>query len=70
MNTREIEEIFKVRVMQPSQQARISNLQSKAMELAILINDSSPDSKEKSESISNLAQSMFWVRSIIERSKA
>ena len=64
----QIENNFKYHAPKEDQPERYNELREKAKELAYLIEDLCPNSREKSLAITNLEQSVMWANASIARS--
>jgi hypothetical protein len=64
-----IENNFKYHAPKGTQHYRYEMLRAKAKELATLINESCPDSREKSLAFTNLEQSIMWANASIARNE-
>jgi hypothetical protein len=62
-----IENNFKYHVSKEGQPEKYEALRAKAKELAYLIEEMCPDSREKSVSITNLETSVMWANASIAR---
>lgn len=67
MLTHNLENIFTYHSPKPGQPELYASLRSEALKLAILINDTCPESREKDESIKALEGSIFWANAAIAR---
>ncbi|WP_419877727.1 DUF7681 family protein [Brevibacillus centrosporus] len=68
MNT-QIENNFKYHSPKPGQPEKYTVLREKAKELAYLIEEQCPNSREKSLAITNLEQSVMWANASIARNE-
>jgi hypothetical protein len=64
-----IENNFKYHEPKEGQQEKYNALRSKAKELAYLIDELCPNSREKSLAITNLEQSVMWANASIARNE-
>tara|TARA_Y100000310_G_C20644818_1_gene795973 strand:- start:956 stop:1162 length:207 start_codon:yes stop_codon:yes gene_type:complete len=62
-----IDNNFTYHAPKEGQPEKYTSIRAKAKELANLINDLCPDSREKSIAITNLEQSTFWANASIAR---
>lgn len=68
MNKREqIENNFTYHAPKPGQQEIYTALRAKAKELALLILDSTPESREQSVAITELETAVFWANAALAR---
>lgn len=65
----QIENNFKYHSPKADQPSRYESLRAKAKELANEINESCPESREKSLAITQLEQSVFWANASIARNE-
>lgn len=63
----ELQNIFTYHSPKPGQPELYAALRSKALELAILINESCPESREKDESLKGLETAIFYANASIAR---
>lgn len=63
----QIENNFKYHAPQPGQPEIYRSIREKAKELAYLIDELSPNSREKSLSMTNLEQAVFWAHAAVAR---
>jgi len=63
----DIENNFTYHPPQPGQPEIYQSIRDKAKELAILIVDECPDSRERSLAMTNLEQSVMWANAAIAR---
>ncbi len=61
----QIENIFTYHKPKDDQPARYEALRTKAKQLALLINENCPESREKSLAITNLQQAVMWANASI-----
>lgn len=64
-----IENNFKYHAPKEGQPAKYEAIREKAKELAYLIEDLTPNSREKSLALTNLEQSVFWANAGIARNE-
>jgi hypothetical protein len=64
-----IENAFQYHAPKPGQPEKYEALRSKAKELAYLINDSCPNSRERSLAMTQLEQSVMWANASIARNE-
>lgn len=70
MDTSDLRNRFTYHPPKDTQPARYEQIRSKAHELAVLINELVPtESREKSLSITNLEQAVFWANAAIARNE-
>ncbi|MEV2908587.1 hypothetical protein ABNF65_07975 [Paenibacillus larvae] len=67
MSNPQIENNFKYHAPKPEQVEKYTALREKAKELAYLIDDLCPNSREKSLALTNLEQSIMWANASIAR---
>lgn len=67
--TKQIENNFKYHAPKPEQPHKYTQLREKAKELAHLINELCPDSREKSLAITELETSVMWANASIARNE-
>lgn len=65
----QIEKAFTYYPPKPGQPERYVNIRDKAKELALLIDDYVPDSREKSVAMTNLEQVVMWANAGIARNE-
>lgn len=65
----EIEKNFSYHAPKEGQPAKYEALRDKAKELAYLIDELVPGSREKSLALTNLEQSVFWANAAIARNE-
>lgn len=65
MNKDQIDEIFTYHKPFGDQPQKYEELRQKARQLAYLINDTCPESREKSLAITNLQQAIMWANASI-----
>ncbi|MEK3784118.1 Acb2/Tad1 domain-containing protein [Paenibacillus sp. FSL R5-0810] len=63
----QIENNFKYHAPKPGQPEIYQEIREKAKELAYLIDELAPNSREKSLAMTNLEQSVFWANAAIAR---
>lgn len=63
----DIENVFRHHPPQPEQIEKYQALREKAKELAVLIEEACPNSREKSLAFTNLEQSVMWANTSIAR---
>lgn len=64
-----IENNFKYHAPMPGQPKRYEALRAKAKELARLIEDTCPHSRERSTAMTNLEQAVMWANAAIARNE-
>lgn len=69
MDSKDLENRFTHHAPKGDQAVRYSEIRRKALEFAALINDMSPDSREKSLSITHLEDSVMWANAAIARNE-
>jgi len=69
MDTRDLENRFSYHPPKGDQAVRYGELRAKAKELAIVINELSPDSREKSLAITHLEDAVMWANASIARNE-
>ena len=69
MDTRDLENRFSYHPPKGDQAVRYGELRAKAKELAIVINELSPDSREKSLAITHLEDAIMWANASIARNE-
>jgi hypothetical protein len=67
MDLMDLENRFTYHAPKPGQPEKYEAIRSKALELAILINDSCPDSREKSLAITSLGETVMWTNASVSR---
>jgi hypothetical protein len=65
MNKEQIENIFTYHAPTPEQQVKYKAIRAEAQVLAHLINDSCPESREKSLAITKLQELVMWANASI-----
>jgi len=60
-----VEDIFKYHAPHGNQADRYVALREKALELAVLIQDTTPESREQSTALTNLQQCIMWANAAI-----
>lgn len=65
----QIEHAFTYHAPKDGQPAKYQAIRDKAKELALLIDDLCPDSREKSVAITNLEQAVMWANASIARNE-
>ncbi len=65
MTPDQIERLFTYQAPSPGQPEKYVTLRSKAKELALLINDLCPESREKSLALTCVAQTVMWANASI-----
>ncbi|MCM3294111.1 hypothetical protein M3661_28860 [Paenibacillus sp. MER 180] len=63
----QIENNFSYHAPQPGQPEIYQEIREKAKELAYLIDDLAPNSREKSLAMTNLEQAVFWANAAVAR---
>ncbi|AJK28055.1 hypothetical protein M5W70_09205 [Paenibacillus larvae] len=66
MNT-QIENNFKYHAPKPEQTEKYTAIREKAKELAYLVDDLCPNSREKSLALTNLEQAVMWANAALTR---
>jgi hypothetical protein len=61
----DIERVFQYHAPQGTQAARYVTIRSKAKELAAIVEECSPDSREKSLALTNIQQAVMWANAAI-----
>lgn len=69
MDNKQIQNNFKYHEPKKGQSEKYVSLRSKARELAVLINELCPDSREKALAITNLEQASMWSNAAIARNE-
>jgi hypothetical protein len=69
LSDQEIENRFTYHAPQGDQPQRYEQLRAKAKELALLIRDLCPDSRERSHAITQLEDTVMWANASIARNK-
>jgi hypothetical protein len=70
LSNEEIHNRFTYHKPEGDQPARYEKLREKAKELAFLIRDLCPDSRERASAMTHLETSVFWANASIARNKA
>lgn len=65
----DLDKIYTYHAPKPGQPEKYQALRNKAKELAQLIIDSCPDSRERSVALTNLETTIFWVNAGIARNE-
>lgn len=65
----DVDNIFKYHTPKDNQPERYEKLRAKAKELAVLMLDSCPESRERSLALTNLEQSVFWANASVARNE-
>lgn len=69
MEAKDLDNRFKYHEADPEKVEKMENLRKNFRELAELINELCPDSREKSLSITNLEEAQFWANASIARNE-
>lgn len=69
MDTWDLENRFSYHPPKGDQFARYGELRAKARELAVMINELSPESREKSLAITHLEDAVMWANAAIARNE-
>lgn len=69
MEIKQIEHNFKYHPPKDGQPEKYETLRATAKSLALLINDSCPESREKSLAMTKLEESIFWANASIARNE-
>lgn len=69
MDAETIERNFSYWPPKPGQPERYQKIRAKAKELALLIHEECPDSREKSLSITHLENAVYWANGSIARNE-
>ncbi|NTV48165.1 MAG: hypothetical protein HGB32_03870 [Geobacteraceae bacterium] len=67
MESAQIENAFKYHPPAPGQQEKYQSIRDKAKELAYMIDEMCPNSRERSLATTNLEQSVMWANASIAR---
>ena len=67
MDAAEIDTRFTYHTPKDGQPAKYTELRDRAKELAVLINDLCPESREKASAFTKLEESMFWANASLAR---
>lgn len=65
----QIENNFKYHSPKPGQAEKYTAIREKAKELAVLIDETTPSSREQSLAMTNLEQAVFWANASIARNE-
>ncbi|WP_107838958.1 DUF7681 family protein [Metasolibacillus meyeri] len=65
----QINNVYKYHAPKPGQSEKYDIIRAKAKELAYLMNDVCPDSRERSLAHTNLEQAVMWANASIARGK-
>lgn len=69
MNRDELERNFTYHPPKPGQPERYGTLRDKAKELALLVADECPESREKSLALTKIDESIMWANAAIARNE-
>jgi hypothetical protein len=67
MDISDLKKRFSLPTVDKTQEDKMKNIRMNLLNLAILIDELSPDSREKSLSITSLEKAMFWANASVSR---